>query len=171
MAVAVHDTGIGIPADRMHRLCQSFSQVDSSTTRVYGGTGLAVNAYAPRHEQEAAWLFLLWATSPSVQLADLKSAVGGGTPTRQSVYREREVRKNTHEPSVMPNMLAYDAVKEAWKPQNIGLRPKIPTWNQVETVVYSELSAMLTGNQSPRDTMRACVSGIDNATRRGSSAV
>ncbi len=39
---AVKDTGIGIPNDRIHRLFQSFSQVDASTTRKYGGTGLGL---------------------------------------------------------------------------------------------------------------------------------
>ena len=38
----VKDTGIGIPKDRMDRLFKSFSQVDASTTRKYGGTGLGL---------------------------------------------------------------------------------------------------------------------------------
>ncbi len=40
--LAVKDTGIGIPPERMNRLFQSFSQVDASTTRQYGGTGLGL---------------------------------------------------------------------------------------------------------------------------------
>jgi PAS domain S-box-containing protein len=39
---SVVDTGIGIPEDRMHRLFQSFSQVDGSSTRRYEGTGLGL---------------------------------------------------------------------------------------------------------------------------------
>ncbi len=42
LTFAVRDTGIGLSAEHMSRLFQSFSQADSSTTRKYGGTGLGL---------------------------------------------------------------------------------------------------------------------------------
>jgi len=43
LRLEVADTGIGIPADRIDRLFKTFSQVDSSTTRHYGGSGLGLS--------------------------------------------------------------------------------------------------------------------------------
>jgi multiple sugar transport system substrate-binding protein len=139
------------------------------SANMYGGTGIGINGVAPKREQRAAWLFVNWATSPETQLSNLKSKVGGGTPTRASIYKLPEVEKARKPPSSMPNVLTTDAVFEAWRPQNIGLRPKIAAWNECDTVIFTQLSKMLAGSQTPQKCMQNAKTGFEGAIERAAA--
>lgn len=43
LSCSIKDSGIGIPKEKISTLFDSFTQVDSSTTRKFGGTGLGLN--------------------------------------------------------------------------------------------------------------------------------
>lgn len=133
----------------------------------YGGCGLGISANTMPNERRAAWLFLVWATAPDTQLANLKSKAGGGTPTRTSVYELPEAERAERRPSAMPNMLTAPAVRKAWAPENIGLRPKIPMWNECDTAIYTQLSRMLAGDASPQEAMRDTAARFDRIVGRG----
>jgi multiple sugar transport system substrate-binding protein len=139
------------------------------SANMYGGTGIGINGVAPERQQKAAWLFVNWATSPETQLSNLKSKVGGGTPTRTSIYELPEVQAARKPPSSMPNVLTTDAVFEAWKPENIGLRPKIAAWNECDTVIFTQLSKMLAGKQSAEQCMRNAKEGFEGAIERAAA--
>lgn len=139
-------------------------QGPARNANMFGGSSIAINSGATEEEQGAAWLFLVWATSPEIQRESLFSEEGGGTPTRQSVYEMEAVQEAETRPSEALNMLTADAVSSAWNSENAGQRPKIPSWNECDTIIFTELSKMLAGEQSPEETMRAAKQGFDETT-------
>ena len=64
--VIVHDTGVGIPQDRMKEIFEPFHQLDGSSTRRYGGTGLGLSLVRQIVEGHGS-------------LLDVKSTEGKGT--------------------------------------------------------------------------------------------
>jgi len=62
--ISVKDTGIGIPPDKLEAVFQEFTQVDSSTTRKAGGTGLGLPISRRLVEMHGG---RLWAESTGIE--------------------------------------------------------------------------------------------------------
>jgi PAS domain S-box-containing protein len=64
LSISVKDTGIGIPSDKLDAVFQEFTQVDTSTTRKAGGTGLGLPISRRLVEMHGG---RLWAESTGVE--------------------------------------------------------------------------------------------------------
>lgn len=62
--ITVKDTGLGIPADQLEAIFQEFTQVDTSTTRKVGGTGLGLPISRRLVEMHGG---RLWAESTGIE--------------------------------------------------------------------------------------------------------
>jgi two-component system, sensor histidine kinase and response regulator len=127
LRIEVTDTGIGIPADRLDRLFKTFSQIDSSTTRHYGGSGLGLSivkrlaelmggAAGVRSEAGHGSTFWVTLVADAVQVQPQREAVGLGSRilivddlavSRQSLARKLGLARF--------ETVAVAGVDEAWE--------------------------------------------------------
>lgn len=93
--VCVRDTGIGIPSEKLTSLFDAFTQVDASTTRKYGGTGLGLTICKKICETMGG---SIWATSREGQGSEFHFTMKGrGTVSKSAplfnyeTLRERRI--------------------------------------------------------------------------------
>lgn len=129
---SVKDTGIGIPSDKISGLFKAFSQVDSSTTRKYGGTGLGliiserlVNLMGGN----------LW----------VESRLGEGS-TFNFTIKAKKSNKQSETSQILPGILSLDGKRVLLVDDNktnlIILKTQLERWNLATVTCSSAQQAL-----------------------------
>lgn len=138
------------------------------SANIFGGTGIGINNRVSEMEQKAAWLFIVWATSPQTELMVLKHPEGGDIPSRKSVYNIPEIKDAVErKPSIFkkfPILMPLPDVLKAWDSENIYLRPKLENSTDIEAIVINELYKMLVHKGNPAETANSIAKQIDDLT-------
>ncbi len=127
---------------------------DARSASIYGGSGIGINKYATAEEKQAAWLYIVWATSKEMQLKVLEHPEGGSLPTRKSAYEDPVVKRQIENPDSVAAGGTYlkhiGPVLSAWKEENLYLRPKVSHFYEAEQILIRNLHAMIESDLAPK---------------------
>ncbi|MBV9247220.1 MAG: extracellular solute-binding protein [Methylobacteriaceae bacterium] len=105
----------------------------------FGGWGLAINAGIDKRQQEAAWVYIKWVTSPAVQKE--MSKLGAGGYIRKSTVADPELNK------LYPFLPVLDT---EFKDGDGDYRPRIPQYPQIQDILGTAVNAVLVGDADPK---------------------
>ncbi len=134
--------------------CAILPRGSVQSANIFGGSGIGINKYASEQEKEAAWLFIVWATSEEMQREILINPEGGNLPSRLSVYDEPDIKDALEQAGgdkTLLNRELVNTVLEAWEPQNQYLRPKVSNFYYIEQVLNKSLHDYVTLNLDSQD--------------------
>ena len=116
-----------------------------------GGSALALSRNSQR--QDAAWIFLQWATSREVQTR-ASLAGGGASPTRASVFDDPAIRAAA---TVQAGTTRHFAAVRQTIDTAMGSEPSFPSWPDISNgVIPTELGRYFAGqHKSPATAMAA----------------
>ncbi|MBZ4667537.1 MAG: hypothetical protein JG775_689 [Defluviitaleaceae bacterium] len=115
------------------------------SANIYGGSGIGINANISEEKKLAAWLFIVWATSPQVQMKVLLDKEGGNMPSRNELYRLIEA-------SYMAYIDHAYASISAQKERNAYYRPKYRNVYSFEKIMIDNLYNMIKDDLTPEET-------------------
>lgn len=127
---SIRDTGIGIPADKLHSIFDRFTQAHPSTTRQYGGTGLGLSISQHLAERMNG---TIWA----------ESAVGTGSTFHCSLLFQVQTDPTAQQPAPQVDLTGVHVLIVDDHPTNrLILRETLHTWGAHVTEASSGLAAL-----------------------------
>ncbi len=104
-----------------------------------GGWGLAINADIEPRQQQAAWAFIKWLTSPEIQKEMAKLGAGG--------YLRRST---VNDPELQQQFPFLPVLHESFENGNGEFRPRIPQYPELQDLLGTAVNAVLVGNAEPQ---------------------
>jgi multiple sugar transport system substrate-binding protein len=117
-----------------------YSTLPKGTIRsanIYGGSGIGINRYSDSKKKLAAWMFIVWATSPEVQMKTYTNKDGGTLPTRIAL-RDWIAEKYS---DTLPQIKAMTLSQQK---DYAYYRPKMKNGYEFEDVMVTNLFQMVT---------------------------
>lgn len=127
---SVSDTGIGIPADKLETIFESFTQAHASTFRHYGGTGLglAISKHLAERMNGRIWV---------------ESAVGQGSTFHCSVFLKTQSCPTAPKPVAHVNLTGVNTLVVDDHPTNLLiLRETLGAWGALVSEADSGAAAL-----------------------------
>jgi multiple sugar transport system substrate-binding protein len=107
-----------------------------------GGWGLAINADIDERQQQAAWEWIKWVTSPEIQKEI--ALLGGGGYLRRS---------NVNDPELVARFPFLPVIDESFEHGNGEFRPRIPQYPELQDLLGTAVNAVLVGDAEPRSAL------------------
>ncbi|WP_176083765.1 sugar ABC transporter substrate-binding protein [Martelella sp. HB161492] len=109
-----------------------------------GGWGMAINADISPEQQEAAWTFIKWLTSPAIHKEF--NLMGAGSFLRKSEMSD---------PDLLAKFPFLPVVAETFEKGDYNYRPRIPEYPQIQDILGTAVNDVLVGNADPKEALDA----------------
>ncbi|QQM31606.1 sugar ABC transporter substrate-binding protein [Martelella lutilitoris] len=109
-----------------------------------GGWGMAINADVSPEEQEAAWAFIKWLTSPEIHKEF--NLMGAGSFLRKSEMTD---------PDLLEKFPFLPVLAETFENGNYDYRPRIPEYPQIQDFLGTAVNSVLVGDADPKEALDA----------------
>lgn len=116
----------------------------------FGGWGIGINADSTPEEQECAWQFIKWLTSPEIQKEWLRN---DGAPIRRSTMTDPEI---VAEYPWMPILL------ESFEKGDGDYRPRIPQYSIIQDALGTHVNAFLVGEETAEEALAAAQQQVED---------
>jgi len=125
------------------------------SANIYGGSGIGINSNTSEEKKLAAWLFIVWATSPQLQINAFLEDQGGNMPTRTNL-------NHLITGQYMAKLPHASATITAQKKSFAYYRPKIEKGYEFENMMITNLTQMIHDNLSAMQTAQNMQKDWDN---------